>query len=76
MLEFLSKHHNPSIGYDNFTLMRKTFGFDEMKAMCATLSVSVCDATPVMDGDDTERRNLVADGNNSIQVVADFDVMI
>ena len=50
------------------TLMRNTFGVNEMRAMCATLSVSVCDATPVMDRDDTEHRNLIAEGHNSIQV--------
>ena len=50
-LEYLSKHHNPAIGFKNFSVMRQMFGEDAYKAMCATLSISVCNTSPVAADD-------------------------
>ena len=34
-IRYMSKHHDPSLGYKNFTAMRKLFGHDMFKAMIA-----------------------------------------
>ena len=52
----------------NLSIMRRTFGEDAYKAMCATLSISVCDTSPVAADDEITSQNLVSDGTNSIQV--------
>ena len=40
-LQYLRDHHDPKLGWTNFTLMRGAFGDEAYKAMCAAVSVSV-----------------------------------
>ena len=48
--------------------MRKMFGEDAYKAMCATLSISVCNSSPVANYDEITNQNLVSEVADSIQV--------
>ena len=44
----LRDNHKPELGWTNFALMRGAFGDEAYKAMCATVSVSVCSSNSVI----------------------------
>ena len=58
-LQYLRDHHDPKLVWTIFTLMRGAFGDEAYKAMCATVSVTVCNSnsmTPAAADDETFRK--------------------
>ena len=47
-LEYLSKHHNPAIGFQNFSLMRQMFGADVYSTLSSTVSESAFNSLPAV----------------------------
>ena len=48
--------------------MRQMFGNDAYSAMCSTVSISVCNSSPVAADDEITNQNLVSEITDSIQV--------
>ena len=65
-LDYLSNHHKPSIGFQNFTLMKQCFGDYAYRAMCATVSISVSNSSNAAADD--EIQNLASDSTDSVQI--------
>ena len=62
-LQYLSNHHDPKMGYKNYTMMKQCFGDDKYKAMCATVSISVSTATT-----DSEAKNSASTPTDTVQI--------
>ena len=62
-LQYLSNHHDPNLGYKNFTMMKQCFGEDQYKAMCATVSISVSNAAA-----DNETQNSASNPTDTVQI--------
>ena len=62
-LQYLSSHHDPKIGFKNFSLMKQLFGEDQYNAICATVSISVNHAAA-----DSETQNSASVPNDIVQI--------
>ena len=70
-LQYLRDNHKPELGWTNFALMRGAFGDEAYKAMCATVSVTVCNSnsiTPSAADDETFSKNIASDETDSVQI--------
>ena len=48
--------------------MKEMFGYDAYRAMCSTMSISVCNSNPVAAVDEITTQNLVFDSTDSVQI--------
>ena len=70
-LQYLRENHKHEGGWTNFALMRGAFGDEAYKAMCATVSVTVCNSnsmTPAAADDETFSKNIAFDETDSVQI--------